>query len=88
MSQSRVTLAVLNIGWSCMRNDLKTYFQKFGSVADIYLPMDYKTGFNKRVAFVQMAGQKGFEENILQDFHTIDGQEVTVKLRTERKMDR
>lgn len=80
---SRVQLAVKNIGWACMKSDLRSYFRKFGTVLDIRLPMNYETGFNKNIAFVTM--KEGFSSDLLQDYHIIDGQEVTVKVQEDRR---
>ncbi|GFO21485.1 sra stem-loop-interacting RNA-binding protein, mitochondrial [Plakobranchus ocellatus] len=83
---SRIQLAVTNIGWACMKSDLRAYFRKFGTVLDVHIPMNYETGFNKNIAFLYM--KEGFSNDLLQDFHVIDGQEVTVKVQANRRSPR
>ncbi|GFS13725.1 heterogeneous nuclear ribonucleoprotein A/B [Elysia marginata] len=72
---SRVQLVVKNIGWACMKSDLRSYFRKFGTVLDIRIPMNYDTGFNRNIAFVYV--KEGFSSDLLSGYHVIDGQEVT-----------
>ena len=38
---------------------------------------NYNTGYNKKMAFLTIKGEAGFEDFILQDYHNIDGVEVT-----------
>ncbi|KAK3712652.1 hypothetical protein RRG08_058555 [Elysia crispata] len=83
---SRIQLAVKNIGWACMKSDIRSYFRKFGTVLDVRMPMNYDNGFNKNIAFVTM--KEGFSNDLLQDYHVIDGQEVTIKIQEERKIQR
>ncbi|RUS84601.1 hypothetical protein EGW08_007628 [Elysia chlorotica] len=83
MTMSRIQLAVKNIGWACMKSDLRSYFRKFGTVLDVRIPMNYDTGFNKNIAFVTM--KDGFSSDLLQGYHVIDGQEVTIKIQEEKK---
>ena len=40
----------------------------------IFFPQNYDNGFNKNIAFVTM--KEGFSNDLLQDYHVIDGQEV------------
>ncbi|CAG5128392.1 unnamed protein product, partial [Candidula unifasciata] len=74
MSLSRVTLSVLNISWTCTRHDLRTYFEKFGKVVRVNIPMN-ANGFNQQTAFVSMTGEKGFANKITTDYHVVDGTE-------------
>merc|ERR1711963_1204676 len=71
-------LIVRNIGWACTRSDLRAYFGKYGTVHDVSIPMDLKTGFNKRIAFVEMKGDSDAKEVLLKDFHTVEGNEVYI----------
>ncbi|BFZ07779.1 hypothetical protein BsWGS_10818 [Bradybaena similaris] len=79
MSLSRVNLAVFNISWTCTRRDLRSYFEKFGKVVRINIPMN-ANGFNQKTAFVDMTGEQGFADKIMTDYHVIDGTEVHVGL--------
>merc|ERR1712098_555933 len=78
-------LMVRNIGWACTRSDLRAYFGKFGVVHAVNIPMDFKTGFNKRIAFVEMKGDSDAKDVLLKDFHTVEGNEVYISQDTSRK---
>merc|ERR1719495_458450 len=77
---SRIQFYVANIKWTFMRKDLADYFKKYGRVSDVVIPMDYTKGMNKRFALVAIHGKDDFEDKVLNDRHTIKGQELMVSL--------
>ncbi|XP_059171366.1 SRA stem-loop-interacting RNA-binding protein, mitochondrial-like [Physella acuta] len=80
---SRCVLFVRNIGWACARSDLQEYFKNFGKVLKVTIPMNWETGFNKNVAFISMNANLQSIDKLVKDYHVIDGQEVTVEIRSE-----
>ncbi|CAL1534032.1 unnamed protein product [Lymnaea stagnalis] len=80
----RSILVVRNISWASLKSELRKYFNKFGTVHEIRLPMNYETGFNRNIAFVVMSGKEKYLNSILEDYHVIDGKEVIVELQAER----
>ncbi|CAK9133592.1 unnamed protein product [Ilex paraguariensis] len=51
--QNNGSLLVRNIPISCRPEDLRTPFERFGLVRDVYLPKDYYSGEPRGFAFVQ-----------------------------------
>ncbi|CAN0837430.1 Serine/arginine-rich SC35-like splicing factor SCL30 [Linum grandiflorum] len=51
--QNQGSLLVRNIPLDCRQEELRTLFQRFGALRDVYMPKDYHTGEPRGFAFVQ-----------------------------------
>jgi len=53
-----------NLSFSTMESDLRDLFSQYGTVTDLFLPMDRVTGRPRGFAFVTMDSVTGMEEAI------------------------
>lgn len=78
----RKQIAVFNIR-EASEEDLKNYFEKFGKIADIFIPRN-KEGYSKGYGFVSFASQD-VRNRVLRKRHQLNDAEITVTEATHPK---
>lgn len=83
------SIKITNLLEAVRNDDLRDIFEKFGRVADVYIPRDYSTLRNKGFAFVRYGTRDEAEEAVrrTQDMEIL-GQPVRCELAMYKKNDR
>jgi RNA-binding protein Musashi len=58
---------------------LQEYFQQFGSVSDLYVPINRQTGAPKGIAFVTFEEDSGVDAALAVETHDLDGHALSIK---------
>jgi len=56
------TLYVRNVSTRCRYDDLKSFFQNYGKILDITIPLDYNSGMPKGFCFIEFDDPRDAEE--------------------------
>lgn len=84
--EPNTSLLVRNIPRDCRPDELRSPFERFGPLKDVYLPKDYYTGEPRGFGFVQfMDPQDAAEAQYHMDGQFIGGREITVVLAEENR---
>lgn len=75
-SKTRVSLLVRNLSFSSSPEDVRTAFSAYGSVRDVYLPLDFHTRKPRGFGFVEFYDSKDAERCL----DEMDGKELDGKL--------
>jgi len=83
------SIKITNLLETVRNDDLRDIFEKYGRVADVYIPRDYQTLRNKGFAFVRYGTRDEAEEAVrrTQDMEIL-GQAVRCELAMYKKNDR
>ncbi|KAG8459232.1 hypothetical protein KFE25_005743 [Diacronema lutheri] len=82
----KVSLLVRNLNRKTTSEDIKKFFEQYGTIKDVYLPKDYYSGEARGFGFVEFADATEADEAQKHLDHTLlDGREVTVVFAQERR---
>ncbi|CAI5961289.1 unnamed protein product [Closterium sp. NIES-65] len=74
------SLLVLNITFRTTSQDLMPLFERYGTVSDIFIPKDKRTGTSRGFAFVRFKHEDEAAKAVERlDGTTVDGREIMVK---------
>ena len=81
-----VSVLVRNLTFKVDKNELQTKFEAFGTVKDVYIPLDYVTREPRGFAFIEMSTKDEADEVIEKlDGAEIDGRVVKVLLAAQKR---
>jgi RNA recognition motif-containing protein len=81
-----VSVLVRNLTFKLSKEDLREEFEKFGSVKDVYIPLDYMTREPRGFAFIEMSCKAEADEAISAlDGKDLDGRVIKVLLAAQKR---
>jgi RNA recognition motif-containing protein len=73
-----VRLYVGNLGFDVDENSIRSHFEQYGTITDMYMPLDRETGRGRGFAFVTMPDAEAYRAVSEASFAVIDGREVRI----------
>ncbi|XP_017003724.1 uncharacterized protein SLIRP2 [Drosophila takahashii] len=82
-ARSTYKLFVGNLPWTISSKELRTYFSKYGHVANAEVVFDRQLGLSKHYGFVVFSQRDAFNSASNQNTHFLEGRVLTVQRANE-----
>jgi len=73
-----------NLETSTSQEEIKLYFEQFGSIIDVLIPLDRKTKVAKNYAFITFNDEESAKKALKLDGEIVFGQEISLQKATDK----
>ena len=70
--------------WECSNDDLRSLFDKYGKIEDVYIPRDNYSGGNKGFGFVRYVTEAEAHDAVKENGEQFMGQQIRVEYAGKR----
>lgn len=78
-------LYIGNLPFSIENEDLEEVFEQFGTVVEVFIPIDRETGKKRGFAFLTFENQASAEKALSMDGKNLEGRDIRVNIAQDKR---